>query len=74
MIYKDSNVTMRGKLCDVGMICEVSVELLSPLLATPWIGYQGIACYPSAFLCLNCHPFILVGGERLEYRTMTRQG
>ena len=74
MIYKDSNVTMRGKLCDVGMICEVSVELLSPLLATPWIGYQSIACYPSAFLCLNRQPFILVGGERLEYRSMTRQG
>ena len=72
MIYKDSNVTMRGKLCDAG-ICEVSVELLSPLLATPWIGYQSIACYPSVFRCLNCHLFILVGGERLEYRTMTRQ-
>ena len=40
---------MRGKLYDVGMMCEVSVELLSPLLATPWIGYQSIACYPSAF-------------------------
>ena len=74
MIYKDSNVTMRGKLCDVGMMCEVSVELLSPLLATPWIGYQSIACYPSAFRCLNCYPFIHVGGERLEYRTMSRQG